>query len=126
MSSEVGFPGVKVELRQEFGRWRLYVDGEQQDVTAKEALKLARTVSKIHRPRTEHVIDYVGAVQAHIRLDADEAEAQALKERERAAQEVESRAARAHEAQLRALLRRREADELAPRHELPPPFVVGD
>jgi len=128
MSADAGdFPGMEVKLRHEFGRWRLYVDGSQQDVSAKEALKLARTVAKVHRPGTHsRVIDHVGAVRERIRADADEAEAQAEKEQEYAMREVESRAASAHGARVRAIERRREADELAPKHEQPAPFVVGD
>lgn len=112
---------MEVKLRHEFGRWRLYVDGKQQDVSAKEALKLARTVDKIHRPGTDRVFDHVGAVQERIRFDADEAEAQAVKEGEYAMREVESRAASAHGARIRAIERPREADELAPK---PPPLAV--
>lgn len=105
---------MEVSLLHEFGGWHLYVDGRRQPVSARQALRLARTVAKIDRPGTERVTDYVGAVLAQIRADADEAEAQAVREANRAGEQVESSARSAHRARIQALQRRAEADELAP------------
>ena len=104
---------IKVGVVHEYGRWRAIVgDRQQDDITPAQAIRFARACDKLLGEAR-----YVPAVQERIREIAVEAEGDAERLTERAAEQTASNARSAYEAHHRALARRREATELAPADE---------